>query len=781
MDVLRTALLDDDLDAARDAAREAARAGRAEALLDEARWDPESGTFALAPPAWPDERALRPARQRAALLLLHALPVDRARAHTAGVTTLAVDASLGDARSAPTAPMDLAGLARFTRLERLRLGPLDVVERWPSLAGLGALRELEAQQLRAERTTLPVDAPHLETLVVQGAERLHLDPFTARHLTHLHVRAKDVTGLAALDDAPALQEIGLDVAWTDLRRFDFVARAPALRVLRVPQRGPTGVRALANHPALTLCALHGAAVGEDLDAFDALPALRHLNLLWYGGGDLRPLGHGLPQLEELVLRGSRLRSLDGLGPCPKLARVDLSHSRVRDLRALRDHPRLEELLLEGTPIRDLRSLGAPPKLRRLVVRGTRLERDKVAEPLLAAAQPPLSRPPRPKDVRPRPTVRRGALGRRVARLKRLLFTRDFDQIDHAVALAEALGDPEVFDALLEGTERGPGPGIRCGERTLPLPFGRVPTAPLRASDTIVPNGLFAHGDIIAPWRQHALRALLAAAPAGTPAAALRGSLETLRVDGRSTSKRCTAVDIAPLAAFEKLRVLHVRDAAPLRGDEALPRFLRLEELDIRSSERASPDAPLVPGPALRAVRIDAEQPHEVLGDGAGWEKVELLDLAEVRLDAPAALGALRGAQAIALRHLRGFGPEALEALSSLPALETLALHHRTPLDLGALAGAASLRRLALGGRLDPAQLPTLPKLEELEVGHLRDVSALREMQGLRRLAVRWAHEGLDVAGLADHPTLEEVALPSWQLRYLQNVEALAGRLRTMRG
>src|SRR5262245_23414829 len=147
---------------------------------------------------------------------------------------------------------------------------------------------------------------------------------------------------------------------------------------------------------------------------------------------------------------------------------------------------------------------------------------------------------------------------------KLLKGKSLGDVAAGVAALQALGDPGAWDKVLEGVEVDSG-GFSDGKN-------------FRAASKAT-----------RPLRSHAVRALVAAAPAGTRAAGLRRELESLRVmscERQGLLPDYTLgdqpADLAPLAAFPALTSLIVQGASSTANLEAVAALRSLARLSLWS-------------------------------------------------------------------------------------------------------------------------------------------------------------------------------------------------------
>ena len=242
-------------------------------------------------------------------------------------------------------------------------------------------------------------------------------------------------------------------------------------------------------------------------------------------------------------------------------------------------------------------------------------------------------------------VKRGQLGK----LKKLLLSRNYQEIDLGVQLAHALADPDMFDALTAGTSIG----IRGDMQVL------------------VPNQTFASATLD-QWRLYALVSLVAVAPADAEVASLREAITSLRLYAGDGDYRCrTRQRLTYLHLYPNLRALNVWSCS-LVDCAALEKLTTLETLELR---RCGFDGPVRLAPSVRKVEItrhDWMPDVDVLGDLATWQNVEEIYACRLSLPNPRVLENLTAAQKVSLLDVWPEEP-ARAVLESLPKLQKLRL------------------------------------------------------------------------------------------------------------
>ena len=258
-----------------------------------------------------------------------------------------------------------------------------------------------------------------------------------------------------------------------------------------------------------------------------------------------------PKLAHLSLVRSEIESLNGIPPLPALTHLDLSKTRkLIDAHALTDVPSLAHMQCTSNRL----SAARIPAALHDVVRPISVVKKSTST----------------RSAKPKPKRRTGKAGKQAARLKKLLLSRDMDTISHAAELVGALGDEEVLGALLDGTVAGQEKTTAALRKGL---HAMVKASPIpKAHDVLVRNSVFDSGMIVRTYREHAVRALLARAPA-TFLKSEREAIRSLLITGLLTGWKKAEVDLSTLAAFPKLAHVTVMGAGDIRGGDSLPKTL----------------------------------------------------------------------------------------------------------------------------------------------------------------------------------------------------------------
>ncbi|MEM1415564.1 MAG: hypothetical protein AAGH15_11715 [Myxococcota bacterium] len=373
-------------------------------------------------------------------------------------------------------------------------------------------------------------------------------------------------------------------------------------------------------------------------------------------------------------------------------------------------------------------------------------------------------------------------------LRRLLLADDAARVDQGLALAKALDDGAAIDALLAETT------IRGGRLVPGRPFlAAAGRQPLR--DRALRGLLAAHPE---PSRRAAIRRLrvFGAARQGDAKLAPEGGTLPRFLGLRSLELLHLArLPRALPAGLRRLRVRDVDDPAliatlaaragaglrwldlervPLESLDGLEGLPQLRGLALRGLRRLGslaglsghpslralvlqrlglPATPIPRLPRLVALRLEGGPAHVALTPEStpslrrfaardpGDPTLEGLfahpSVAHVRIEGALRLLRLAGAAACrGLRHveLLHCAKVDLRGLADAPALETLVLRGSVAVELGALAGAPRLRRVAV--RLPHVDLGPLRDLPALEVVDLRGGPPPRDLDALVGLPLR---------------------------------------------
>jgi len=596
-----------------------------------------------------------------------------------------------------------------TTLERvvLQLGKGASVD----LSGLIRLRSLE---LTLEGIAMPaLPAVALENLQVQGGTDVDLASLAPIKSVD-SLLLSSMTALASLDGCPRTKALTL-------------ADLSALRHAVLPRH--------THSLQLQRCAL------RDLDSLGDLPDLKSVQ------------GWNNPAL----------RSIAGLARAPKLARIRFSNCpRLADVSGLAACP-LQDIELYHCSKEaklDLMPLEGLKALKRLRLTRTRVGKTVIPESLHGVVVPKslVRRSKRSASDKPLPTQARGRARKQVAKLKKLMFSRDFDRIDQCADLVGALGNDEVATAI--------GGGCRLERdvptsQLLPKTARNVPEQFAATYDRLVPNRYFECGDLIKPYREHGLRALAAKAPEDTDAGALRGA-EALLLTSRTKRWERLPVRVWPLASFPGLKRVAIYAASGVEDLETLEECKGLEELSFFHTDGLGDVASVCLPPKLRKLAFERCDVNALgRGDTSRIEDLEINSWYRGHFKATAL--ELRGFRA--LRRLKvssdGLDSEALAALAALPSFDALGVMGHQE-HLGGFADLAVISRLRSLEVDDWSSLSQLAKIGQLEALHLRgfrrkSLAPLAKLTGLRRLHLTWCTRMSDYGTLARLP-LEELVL-----------------------
>lgn len=231
------------------------------------------------------------------------------------------------------------------------------------------------------------------------------------------------------------------------------------------------------------------------------------------------------------------------------------------------------------------------------------------------------------------------------KLKKLLLSRNYEELDLGIQLAHALADVAIFDKLVSGTTIG----MRGDMQELE------------------PSTTFGSATL-GQWRLYTLLNLVAVAPEGSEVAALRDELTSLRLYAGDGDYRCRTRQIATyLGSFPNLTSLDVWSCTVLDCG-AIEKMTSLETLELR---RCGFDGPVRLAPSVRKVKItrhDWTPDIDVLGDLETWSNVEEIYALGISVPDPRVLSKLKSVRVLTLRDAR-LPKGAREIVQQLPKLE----------------------------------------------------------------------------------------------------------------
>lgn len=238
----------------------------------------------------------------------------------------------------------------------------------------------------------------------------------------------------------------------------------------------------------------------------------------------------------------------------------------------------------------------------------------------------------------------------LTKLKNLLLSRNYEELDLGIQLAQALADVEIFDKLTGGTTLG----MRGDMQVLE------------------PNKLFG-GDKVGQWRLYTLLGLVAVAPEGSQVAALRPKLTSLRLYAGDGDYKCRTRQLCTyLPLFPNLKALNVWSCR-LVDCASIEKMPALETLELR---RCGFDGPVRLPASVRKVEItrhDWTENVDVLGDLETWSDVTDLYACRLPLPDTSVLAKLTSVEQLSLLDMR-IPRDARSLLDELPALKKLRLH-----------------------------------------------------------------------------------------------------------
>lgn len=287
----------------------------------------------------------------------------------------------------------------------------------------------------------------------------------------------------------------------------------------------------------------------------------------------------IDSLTHVSIENSWILDCAGVSMLPSLQQLTIASEGLRSLSGIEGHPKLRDIRIEqrSKALTNVDAAQALPSLKSLYLTGkVGVNKSTIPSVIHHAIWPRRlvagSKPPKPSG-KPKPKVVKGATGSQVARLKKLLLSRDMDRMNQAVELAASLADESVFEALLGGvtvTSETVPPASRRSEHLLP---------PGSNLDVVVPNALFDSGPQLRVFRQHAMLALLGAA-GNVYGESLRSQIKTLELSGRVSKWKAVPVDVGTLTNYPNLRCLSITEAPQILHLDALLQC-KLEALYIQ--------------------------------------------------------------------------------------------------------------------------------------------------------------------------------------------------------
>lgn len=683
------------------------------------------------------------------------------------------------------ASIDLRPLASLPGLRDLSIEDVDDLRGLDDIIAAGRLHSLWLRNVRIDRLDLTAltELSKLHLHGITGLTSIDGLPASLRSLDLAELPADAVINLrlaGGLDDL-GIHRAPLPRPASALRRLrhltcdsydrDWLAALTALESATFRELAST--EPLAGATRLRSLGIHHSERGTKLTPL-AMPRLEQLAIDGITGlTSLSGLaGSRFPAVRTVEIGGEDLVSLDGLELTAGVTAATIHANALTDIGALEAWTELEELTMSCRRLTDVTPLAKLAKLRRLDLSGCRTLKDlsPLADLKLTALR--LSRtaatrttiprnlhsvvhpPSRVAGSKPRaagtaPATPPSGARHSFARLKRLILTRDFDQMRQGVEMLRALDDPSLYEAFLAGSSLGiePVPDLHLRDWSV------VKDAMPDRIDTVAPNSLLAYGPPLRPYRQAAIRALVAHAPEGSRTAdALRAGLRRVWCSGRDGGA-ARPIDLALLAALPNLEHLTIESVNDLRNKPAIARAQRLATLVLMfvdDPDRGGLASSSVTTLALRGqiAKLDLNgfpRLRRLMIDppgNANWTGSHPPDVVELAVsgDASSLLSHLATAplRRLTLRRYRG-SAASLTPLAGTGTLTHLADDFGTLGDLTPLAELRSLRVISLrsSGASRVAALAALPNLAELRLRDTAlsdvDVTALAEAPSLRRL------------------------------------------------
>jgi Leucine-rich repeat (LRR) protein len=656
----------------------------------------------------------------------------------------------------------------FPLLESLSLSDTVV----PTLPAAPALTSLQLNGTGLVRVELG-GYPKLETLVLNETGLSHVGGLPAVQTLTVHrgqslsLRAQPglkrlawngTVGSLALDDASSL--VHADIR--DPADLSMLAGADALQSLQLRDGSITDLDGLPT-TSLTSLEISGCKQLADVSALGGAPKLQTLQLRSLDAlQQFTGFDRGLPELTQFNAYRCALHSLKGLGYAPKLSSVNAQNCvKLAKVSGLGDCKQLRQATFrhcgKEVGLNLLGLEGAP--LTHLSLTGSRVGKTRIPEALWPVVRPPSmvkKAGKRKASDKPKPTAAKGATARsQASRLKKLIMSRDLDRIDQAAELVGILGE-EVACAISDGcTIQRDAPlkdslpkSVRAHYR--PLLF--EPTW-----DRLVPNSLLDHGDLLLPYRGHAMRVLASAG--GAPSLA---DVRSLLMVGRTKVRRGQVpVRLDPILGLEKLERVGVYECSELQGTHALEGLQRFCGYSLGGVELVSQ----VAGPL--DIALEGYGVLKGLGDTDALRNLERLEVSAYRFSAVATeFARLRRLKALTLHRGVNVDDAFMEALAHLPLesiefsqhqiqrVETLlrpGLKHLgllvrgTPDSLDCLQGAGLESMTLYNGQHQLSWLPEGLRTLTMRNGKgfkARDVACKETVETLRLINVRDAY-GLD--------------------------------------
>lgn len=619
------------------------------------------------------------------------------RLHGSGNCRLQMIEQLHQLKELAISGFEIGSWPRFSVLSQLEeLSIQSISSPLPPLTGMPALQALSLCDLPMEELPILDQLPTLNYLRIalapdQNGLKEPCFHYPLPALKHLEIEADNLQQIMGLAYLPALEILELRSRSTldlsslqdsPLRRLTI--SASELKEIEVL---PKGLEELSIHAPL-LTQLKGLPSTLKRLFLPGCASLEHLDL------------QGITALEQLSLDGClSLQYLKGTEHLYGLQTVDL-----RDTRSLREAPLLSNL----------------PELRAIAIDGCAVTRPSFPQTVRQV----LTADPRADldalRLLPPPNRQRRVEDSGLQSFLKRLRIRDLGAIHAAIedlqGVIEANPQRAVwFDRMLSGA---------TVERRSSHFSGRE-------ADVLVPGPLLKGTRSEEPWREHVVRALVAAAPLESiEASRLRQEVDKLRVSGHVTLRRDphTPVDMAPVAAFPQLNALTIECAQPLLHLEAL-QSLSLVTLDISGCSGISvlPPLPL----RLRQLRVEAMVGLENLAGLESTAGLEELELSRLEIDNINGLSCLPRLRRLKLRHLPSV--RSLQALTACTQLEDLEIISLPITDLTPLLRLPRLRRLSLEAC---ANLFDLAPLAHTALTHLRlyQLYRLKDLRPLSRVS-----------------------------------------------
>tara|TARA_B110000503_G_scaffold123854_1_gene189817 strand:+ start:279 stop:2156 length:1878 start_codon:yes stop_codon:yes gene_type:complete len=362
----------------------------------------------------------------------------------------------------------------------------------------------------------------------------------------------------------------------------------------------------------------------------------------------------------------------------------------------------------------------------------------------------------------------------VSKIKKFLKQRDYDAIDTGIELARSLGDPGVFEALLEGCSIADD-GRLIGNRAL-SGYG---------------EGL---GGIRRPYGKHAMFALLGCAPSSAnidPTLVLSNikALDLSDLDALqdvAVLANCTKLatldltgcgslmNVDGLAGCSKLTKLNLGRCDSLENVDGLANCTKLTDLSLRPNQSLENVAGLANCAGLTTLDLGFCESLKDLDGLSGCTKITRLALDRCPLEN---MDALANCVKLTSLNLTSTFFKNVDALANCTQLAELDLYHSSLENVDGLANCKKLTKLNLTGCSSLLNVDGIVNCKMLTTLEMGDCSSLENVDGLAN-STKLAELDLNsctslnnVNGLANWTKLTRLNLNN--CKSLENVDGLA--------